>query len=88
MEIKEQVAVVLDLYSRLVVGWSMQWSIATQLVSDAMLMAIWTSLFSTTFRGWHAIALSKKKPFGAWNSRASESSQLTMATTRAQKVVR
>ena len=31
----------LDLYSRLVVGWSMQSSMATQLVSDAMLMAIW-----------------------------------------------
>ena len=35
------VAAVLDLYSRLVVGWSMQSSMATQLVSDAMLMAIW-----------------------------------------------
>jgi putative transposase len=35
------VAAVLDLYSRLVVGWSMQSSTATQLVSDAMLMAIW-----------------------------------------------
>jgi putative transposase len=35
------VAVVLDLYSRLVVGWSMQSSMAAQLVSDAMLMAIW-----------------------------------------------
>lgn len=35
------VAVVLDLYSRLVVGWSMQSSMAAQLVSDALLMAIW-----------------------------------------------
>jgi transposase InsO family protein len=35
------VAVVLDLYSRLVVGWSMQSSMTAQLVSDAMLMAIW-----------------------------------------------
>jgi putative transposase len=35
------VAVVLDLYSPLVVGWSMQSSMAAQLVSDAMLMAIW-----------------------------------------------
>ena len=35
------VAVVLDLYSRMVVGWSMQSCMATQLVSDAMLMAIW-----------------------------------------------
>jgi putative transposase len=35
------VAAVLDLYSRLVVGWSMQSSMTAQLVSDAMLMAIW-----------------------------------------------
>ena len=41
------VAVVLDLYSRLVVGWSMQSSMATQLVSDAMLMAIWRRRPST-----------------------------------------
>jgi putative transposase len=32
---------VLDLYSRRVVGWSMQSSMVAQLVSDAMLMAIW-----------------------------------------------
>lgn len=35
------VAVVLDLFSRAVVGWSMQSSMTAQLVSDAMLMAIW-----------------------------------------------
>jgi putative transposase len=35
------VAAVLDLYSRLVVGWSMQSQMTAQLVSDAMLMAIW-----------------------------------------------
>lgn len=35
------VAVVLDLYSRLIVGWSMQPQMTAQLVTDAMLMAIW-----------------------------------------------
>ncbi len=35
------VAAVLDLYSRLVVGWSMQEQMTARLVSDAMLMAIW-----------------------------------------------
>ena len=35
------VAVVLDLYSRYVVGWSMQSQMKSQLVTDAMLMAIW-----------------------------------------------
>ena len=35
------VAAVLDLFSRLVVGWSMQNQLTTRLVSDAMLMAIW-----------------------------------------------
>jgi len=34
-------AVVLDLYSRMVVGWSMQKDMSTQLVSDAMTMALW-----------------------------------------------
>jgi putative transposase len=34
-------AVVLDLYSRMVVGWSMQKDMSTQLVADAMTMALW-----------------------------------------------
>jgi putative transposase len=32
---------VLDLYSRRVVGWSMQSSMSAQLVADALMMAIW-----------------------------------------------
>lgn len=35
------VAVVIDLFSRRVVGWSMSATMATQLVTDALLMAIW-----------------------------------------------
>jgi putative transposase len=35
------VAVVLDLYSRRTVGWSMQASITCQLVADALMMAVW-----------------------------------------------
>lgn len=35
------VAVVIDLYSRRVVGWSMQQQMTAQLVTDAMMMAIW-----------------------------------------------
>jgi putative transposase len=35
------VAVVLDLYSRRVVGWSMQSSMTAQLVADALMMAVW-----------------------------------------------
>jgi putative transposase len=35
------VAVVLDLYSRRIVGWSMQSSMTSQLVADALMMAIW-----------------------------------------------
>jgi len=34
-------AVVIDLFSRAVVGWSMDSRMKTQLVNDAMLMAIW-----------------------------------------------
>lgn len=35
------VAVVLDLFSRKIVGWSMQASMSVQLVTDALIMAIW-----------------------------------------------
>ena len=35
------VAVVLDLYSRQVVGWSMQASMTSRLVADALMMAVW-----------------------------------------------
>ena len=35
------VAVVLDLYARRVVGWSMQASMTSQLVADALMMAVW-----------------------------------------------
>lgn len=35
------VAVVLDLFSRRVVGWAMQSSMTSQLVTDALLMAVW-----------------------------------------------
>jgi len=35
------VAVVLDLFSRRVVGWSMQAAMTSQLVTDALLMAVW-----------------------------------------------
>ena len=37
-------AVVLDLYSRLVVGWSMSERMTTALVSDALTMALWLCL--------------------------------------------
>jgi len=35
------VAVVLDLYSRRIVGWSMQSSMTSPLVADALMMAVW-----------------------------------------------
>ena len=35
------VAAVLDLYSRRIVGWSMQHSMTSQLVVDALMMAVW-----------------------------------------------
>lgn len=34
-------AAVLDLYSRRIVGWSMQSSMTAQLVADALMMAVW-----------------------------------------------
>jgi putative transposase len=41
-------AVVVDLYSRKVVGWSMQSRITKELVLDALLMAVWRRNPSTT----------------------------------------
>ena len=35
------VAAVMDLYSRRIVGWSMRSQMTTQLVADALMMAIW-----------------------------------------------
>jgi len=35
------VAVVLDLYSRRVIGWSMKSEMTAQLVTDALMMAVW-----------------------------------------------
>lgn len=35
------VAVVMDLYSRRIVGWSMQTAMTSQLVADALMMAVW-----------------------------------------------
>ncbi len=35
------VAVVLDLFSRRIVGWAMQSAMTTQLVTDALVMAVW-----------------------------------------------
>ena len=35
------VAIVIDLYSRAVVGWSMKPTMATEIVLDALLMAVW-----------------------------------------------
>lgn len=35
------VAVVLDLFSRRIVGWSMQNSMTSQLVADALMMSVW-----------------------------------------------
>ncbi len=34
-------AVVIDLFSRMVIGWSMDKTMKAQLVNDALLMAIW-----------------------------------------------
>lgn len=57
------VAVVLDLYSRRVVGWAMQATMTAQLVTDAMLMAVWrrgpaASLLTTPIRGVNTAASS------------------------------
>lgn len=44
------VAAVLDLYSRRIVGWSMQDSMTSQLVVDALMMGIWRRGKPTAFR--------------------------------------
>ena len=53
------VAAVLDLFSRRVVGWSMSSQMTAQLVTDAMLMAIWrtwpTQAAAASFRSGQPI---------------------------------
>ncbi|MCF6767600.1 DDE-type integrase/transposase/recombinase [Thiotrichales bacterium 19S11-10] len=34
-------ATVIDLYSRMIIGWSMSTSLKTKIVDDALLMALW-----------------------------------------------
>ena len=45
------VAAVVDLFSRRVVGWSMQTAMTAQLVTDALVMAIWQGGVKSTDRG-------------------------------------
>ena len=39
--VRQDLAVMIDLYSRAVVGWSMKSTMATEIVLDALLMAVW-----------------------------------------------
>jgi putative transposase len=48
-------AVVLDLYSRKVVGWSMSSRMQAQLVCDALTMAIWQRRPDPSFGSWRSI---------------------------------
>jgi putative transposase len=71
-------AVVIDLYSRQVVGWSMDGNMRAKLVNDALLMAIWKrkpdkGLLWHTDRGSQYASDSHRKPLKPYGIRQSMS---------------
>lgn len=85
-------AVVIDLYSRRVVGWSMDDNMRSPLVNDALLMAIWArkpkaGLLWHTDRGSHRVILAEHKikqsmsrKGNCWDNAVSESFFHTLKT--------
>ncbi len=58
-------AVVIDLYSRAVIGWSMKSSLARELAMDALLMAIWRRRPVSAYARWplEAHCLPQRPPY-------------------------
>ncbi len=97
------VAAVIDLYSRRVVGWSMNSTMTSQLVTDALIMAIWRrgkpdSLLHHSDQGSekfqrlmadHGITCSMSRSGNVWDNAAMESFFSSLKTERtARKVYR
>ena len=55
-------AVVIDLYSRKIVGWSMSNRMQAKLVNDALLMAIWQKKLQKTRFGIRIVAVNILPP--------------------------
>ena len=94
------VAVVLDLFSRRVVGWSMSAQMSAQLVTDAMLMAIWRrgpkqALLHHSDQGTseqfqkllinHGVTCSMSRSGNCWDNAAMESFFSTLKTERTNR---
>lgn len=97
------VAVVLDLYARRVVGWSMQDGMTSQLVADALMMAVWRRgkpvelLHGSQYTSEHfqellkeqGITCSMSRAGEVWDNSAMESFFSSLKTERtARKVYR
>ncbi|MDB5744250.1 MAG: integrase core domain protein [Polaromonas sp.] len=93
-------AAVLDLYSRRIVGWSMQESMTSQLVADALMMAVWrrgkpVALLHHSDQGSHeyrrlaadfGISMSMSRKGNAWDNAAMESFFKTLKVERIYQV--
>jgi putative transposase len=71
------VAVVIDLFSRRVIGWSMSAEMTAQLVTDALVMAIW--------RRGKPDALLQSRSGNVWDNAAMESFFSSLKTERAAR---
>ena len=60
------VAVVLDLFSRRVVGWSMHPTMTTAVVTDALLMAIWRRGARRCVRLYRTLVQSHAEALDEW----------------------
>ena len=84
------VAVVLDLYSRRVVGLSMQPTMTAQLVMDALLMAIFRrgcprAVLHHSDQGSHGVVCSMSRRGNCWDNAAMESFFSTLKTEHLSK---
>jgi putative transposase len=89
------VAAVVDLFSRRVVGWSMSAAMTAQLVTDALVMAIWrrgsqyTSEQFQRLMADHGVICSMSRSGNVWDNAAMESFFSSLKTERtARKMYR
>jgi putative transposase len=79
------VAAVIDLFSRRVVGWSMSAAMTAQLVTDALVMAIWRRGKPEQFQRLmadHGVVCSMSRSGNVWDNAAMESFFSSLKTER------
>lgn len=80
-------AAVIDLFSRRVVGWSMNANMKAQLVTDALIMAIWRKANRMRVMADHGITCSMSRSGNVWDVAAIESFFSSLETERTGRKV-